>query len=615
MDQSPRSLPLWRQIQCETKLPDTNKRLACTRGFRFDGGTPEMTAIPLLEKMPPGLREFCACWKRELAVGLAILAVLAAPFLLRPSDSTAPSRYDRRLVIITPHNQKIRQEFGSAFARHWRKTTGETLYVDWRVQGTAEIATYLRSEYGAAFEHYWRRALGMPWNASIGRTVAMSFFNSRLTPGTGTLDSLTLEEQARRAFLESDVGIGVDLFFGGGTPDFTAQVANGALVQTSIDGKHGIPEIFKKHPEWFTDAVIPAKVSGETFYDPNKYWVGCCLSSLGIVYNRDVLRRLGVAKDPEQWTDLANPRLMGEIALSDPNKSGTVTKALEQLIQQQMHLEVEMHRKHPEPFKTDKQLVEAGIEAGWEKGLQLILRISANARYFTDAATKIPMEVAQGDAAAGMCIDFYGRSFEEQVRRPDGSTRVGFVAPLGGTSVSVDPVAMLRGAPEPGVATAFMEFVLSEEGQRIWNFQPGIPGGAEKTALRRMPVRRDFYTPANRAKMTDPKADPYEDAKSFSYEREWTASLFNVIRFLVRVTCVDIHREQREAWSVLAKYDFPPRAVAVFEDVRLINYSTAKAMAADLKKGDKELENKLARDRSSQFRDQYRRAMKMAKAG
>jgi ABC-type Fe3+ transport system substrate-binding protein len=574
-----------------------------------------MTATPLLEKMPPGLREFCVQWKRELAVALAILAVLAAPFLLRPSDSTAPSRYDRRLVIITPHNQKIRQEFGSAFAHHWRKTTGETLYVDWRVQGTAEISTYLRSEYGAAFEHYWRRALGMPWNAGIGRTVAMSFFNSRLNPGTGSLDSLPLEDQARRAFLESDVGIGIDLFFGGGTPDFQLQSSNGALVPTASDGKYGIPEIFKKHPDWFTDAVIPPAVSGETFYDPNKCWVGSCLSSLGIVYNRDVLRRLGVAKDPEQWTDLADPKLLGEIALSDPNKSGTVTKALEQLIQQQMHLEVAKHRKHPEPFKTDKQLVEAGIEAGWEKGLQLILRISANARYYTDAATKIPLEVSQGDAAAGMCIDFYGHSFEEQVRQPDGSTRVGFVAPVGGTAVSVDPMGMLRGAPEPKVATAFMEFVLSEEGQKIWNYMPGLPGGPEKSALRRMPLRRDFYTPANRAKMTDPKADPYEDAKSFSYEREWTGPLFNVIRFLVKVTCVDIHREQREAWQVLAKYDFPQRALAVFEDVRLINYATAKSISADLKKGDKELENKLARDRSSQFRDQYRRAMRMAKSG
>jgi iron(III) transport system substrate-binding protein len=356
-------------------------------------------------------------------------------------------------------------------------------------------------------------------------------------------------------------------------------------------------------------------VSGEPFYDPKQCWVGCCLSSLGIVYNRDVLRRLGMDRDPEQWSDLADPRLMGQIALSDPNKSGTVTKALEQLIQQQMHQAVSRHLRHPEPFKPSAQLVEEGIEDGWEKGLQLILRISANSRYFTDSATKIPLEVTQGEAAAGMCIDFYGRSFEEQVRRPDGSTRVGFVAPLGGSSVGVDPVGMLRGAPNPDVATAFMEFVLSEEGQRIWNGQPGSPGGPETAALRRMPVRRDFYTPANRSQMTDAKADPYEDAKSFSYEREWTGQLFSVIRFLVRVTCVDIHDEQREAWKVLAKHDFPKRAVAVFEDVKLINYKTAKELANALKRNDKELETKLARDQSSHFRDQYRRAMVMAQSG
>jgi len=160
-----------------------------------------------------------------------------------------------------------------------------------------------------------------------------------------------------------------------------------------------------------------------------------------------------------------------------------------------------------------------------------------------------------------------------------------------------------------------MEFVLSDEGQKLWDYLPGLPDGPEKVALRRMPVRRDFYTPEQRSKMADSTANPYEDAKSFTYEKDWTGPLFNVIRFLVQVTCVDIHDEQREAWKVLAVHDFPARAMNAFLDVKLIGYDTAREIADQLKKNDKETENRMARQRSAQFRDQYRRAKNMAVRG
>jgi len=72
------------------------------------------------------------------------------------------------------------------------------------------------------------------------------------------------------------------------------------------------------------------------------------------------------------------------------------------------------------------------VREGWPRGLASIQDISANARYYTDQSPKIPLEVTKGDAAAGMCIDYYGRSAEEKVRQPNGWSRVGFVAPMGG---------------------------------------------------------------------------------------------------------------------------------------------------------------------------------------
>ena len=87
-------------------------------------------------------------WRKELAVVLAMLLTMIGPFLLKPAQSTAPARYDRRLVIISPHHDRIREEFGHAFARYWKATKGETVFIDWRVPGgTSEIAMLMKSEY------------------------------------------------------------------------------------------------------------------------------------------------------------------------------------------------------------------------------------------------------------------------------------------------------------------------------------------------------------------------------------------------------------------------------------------------------------------------------------
>lgn len=541
--------------------------------------------------------------RSEVWIFAALLVTLAGPFLLQSSESTAPGVYDRRLVILSPHTEAVRKEIGRAFAKHWKARTGETLYLDWRIPGGAsEIALLLKSEFSSAFQYRWEGSWGRVWT----HEAATTFADPRSSP----------EAEARRRFLASDVGIGVDLLFGGGAYDFQQHAEAGFLVAASRDGHSGPLEVIRRHPEWFSERVIPASVGGEPFRDPQARWVGVVLASFGIVYNRDVLRRLGMAQAPTQWAELGDQRLADQVALSDPTKSGSVAKAFELIIQQQMHRAVSSLKAADDPAQNLAEREAAGVRQGWEAGLRLIQRISANARYFTDSAAKIPLEVARGDAAAGMAIDAYGRATEEFVRRADGGSRVGFIPPEGGTSLSVDPIALLRGAPDPALATAFIEFVLSSEGQQLWAFRAGAPGGPLDATLRRLPVRKDFYTDLNRRYMADADEDPYTRANSFTYRYEWTGPVFAAIRFLIRVMCVDTHQEQQAAWKGLRRAGFPAAALAVFHRLGGVSYEEARNTIVPVLQGrDKVQEVRLARQLADDFRRQYRQAARLAAAG
>ena len=310
---------------------------------------------------------------------------------------------------------------------------------------------------------------------------------------------------------------------------------------------------------------------------------------------------------PAAWSDLGRPEFLKQVALADPTKSGSAAKAFEMILQQQMQ-----ERVNAAP-EADR---EAALAAGWEDGLRIIQRASANARYFTDAGSKVPVDVSQGDAAIGMCIDFFGRFQSEAVKVGDAPSRLQYFTPAGGSSVGVDPIAMLRGAPNPDAAPRFIDFVLSIEGQKLWNFKVGAPGGPVRYALRRMPVRKELYAEEFRQFRSDPDVMPYEEAKLFTYHPAWTGHLFTTIGFIVRVVCLDPHDELVAAWKALIAAGFPPEATARFGDLTAVGYDVARdrirpALAAT----GRIAEVRLAKELGDHFRAQYREAARLAKEG
>ncbi len=537
-------------------------------------------------------------FKRTIILG-ALVAVVALPFVLRPRQA-APERSDLALVVITPHNEAIRSEFGRGFRQWYRARTGKTVRVDWRViGGTSDITRFLESEYIASFKNYWTGRLDRPWSAEI----QAGFSNPKLPASAPAV-----VREARQEFLASDVSCGIDLFFGGGSYDFIRQAAAGRLVPAHL---------LQTHPDWFGETAIPQSFSGEVYWDRQGLWFGNVLSTYGILYNRDSLARLGLDHPPERWSDLKDPRYAGEIALSDPTKSSSMAKAFENLIQQRIQ-QRRAELKSAAGGTMTPALETQALREGWIAGLQLIQLIGANARYFTDSAQKPPIDVSQGDCAAGICIDFYGRAQAEVTeKRGRGTGRLEFVTPQGGSVSSVDPIAVLRGAPNREVAEAFIEYTLTMEGQKLWNFKPGTPGGTVRFALRRLPLRPDFYAHEEwKVFRSDPDAAPFAEEEHLVYHPEWTGVIYREMAFVIGAMCLDAHDELAAAWREIVAAGMPPRAMARLSDMSLISYErTTGQIRQAFNSKDKVDEVRIASEIGAAFRRQYREAAELARAG
>ncbi len=540
---------------------------------------------------------------RNLCLFVLLAAVLALPFALRPRpEAGAAGAGDEKIVVISPHNEAIRHEFEAGFRRWHRERTGRDARLDWRlIGGTSEITRYLEGEYTASFQNHWTRTLGRPWSA----TVQAAFADGRLPK-----DAPPEAQAAREAFLASDAGCGIDVFFGGGAYDFISQARAGRLVALRGEGE--------ARPDWMNEEVVPVKHAGDDFRDPQGRWTGAVLSSFGIVYNRDALARLGLPA-PAAWADLTDPRYFGQVALADPTKSGSMNKAFENVVQQKIHQVVNARLSVARFASEDarKTAERAAVEEGWAEGLRLLQAISANARYFTDSAQKVPIDVAAGNCAAGMCIDFYGRQQAEALTRRAESDRVRYVSPAGGTVFSVDPIGLLRGAPNADGGKAFIDYVMSREGQRLWNQKPGTEGGPERYALRRLPVRKDAYgEPDEALRRSDPAENPYAIAEPLVYRSEWTGALFGELRFILRVMCLDAHPELRAAWREVRAAGSPPQALAALRDMDAVSYAESLGrIKTALRARDKVEELTLARELGARFRAQYARAIELARAG
>lgn len=449
---------------------------------------------------------------------LAFLLVLAAPFMMRalvlaPEAEAEPRDPDAlELRILTPHNQDIRRTFGEAFSAWHRARFGRRVTILYLTPGgTMDIVRYVRDAYDAARE-----------------------------PG---------------AALPPEAGVApvAELVWGGGDATFERELKP-YLKPVTL-------------PPGVLAAAFPAPdLNGIPLYDSADgapRWVGVALSSFGILYSPELYRTLKLPP-PLTWRDLTRAELDGWLALADPTRSGSAAIAYVLVVQRAMaDAEAAFFAAEPglarEAALADPRYRDA-LARGWKRGMQTLLLMAANARYFTDSASQPPNDVGNGEAAAAVAIDFYARVFQDQV----GEERLRYVAPAAATAITPDPIAVLYGVrgEREQLANRFIEFLLTPEAQRLWNLKPGQSPYVVRS-LRRLPIRRDVYR--DRRGWAD-DVDPFEQAGDFNLRPEWMQS-FRELRLVWAAAWIDSKTALDAAHRQILRVRDPARRAALLEQL------------------------------------------------
>ena len=179
---------------------------------------------------------------------------------------------------------------------------------------------------------------------------------------------------------------------------------------------------------------------------------------------------------------------------------------------------------------------------GWDRGWQIITALGANVRGFSSSGAQTPKNVALGEVAYGLAIDSYAWSQVRQV----GQDMIGYVMPENLTVVNGDAIAILKGAPNRRLAERFIDFVLSETGQKLWMLHLDEPDGPRQFELERFCVLPDLYPKIK--DRTSIQINPFTRQSSFVYNATKGSSRWAIINDLIGSLIIDPHDRLAATW-------------------------------------------------------------------
>lgn len=190
-----------------------------------------------------------------------------------------------------------------------------------------------------------------------------------------------------------------------------------------------------------------AKADGfrEGAIDPERYYFGSKLITTGIAYNTSAKMK------PTSWKDLAKPEFKGQISMPSPLYSGAAA------------IMVSAMTGHP--------------ELGWK----YFEALRANDTMTVAGNGAVLKAVASGEKSYGVLVDFMALNAKAQ------GSPIEFVFPEEGVSAVTEPVAILKTTGNAAAAKAFVDFILSDDGQKLAVSQGYVPAKTSMAPPATMP--------------------------------------------------------------------------------------------------------------------------------
>jgi iron(III) transport system substrate-binding protein len=190
-------------------------------------------------------------------------------------------------------------------------------------------------------------------------------------------------------------------------------------------------------------------------YDKGKTYFGTKLITTGIIVNRQARMK------PASWKDLLKPEAKGQVVLPSPLYSGAAA----------IHM--------------------AALTENPALGRDYYEKLARNGAVALRGNGSVLNAVAGGQKMYGIIVEFMALNAKAK------GSPVDFVFPAEGVSIVTEPTAILRGTKNPEAARAFVDFLLSKDGQELAVSQGYFParkdvkppaGFPDVAALKILPV-------------------------------------------------------------------------------------------------------------------------------
>jgi iron(III) transport system substrate-binding protein len=168
--------------------------------------------------------------------------------------------------------------------------------------------------------------------------------------------------------------------------------------------------------------------------DSPPYWTGMDAWVAAICFNTVEAEKLGLPK-PESWHDLLDPVYQGQVAMPNPNSSGTGFLDVSSWLQM------------------------FGEKEGWE----FMDGLHENVHHYTHSGSKPCRQAAAGEIPIGISFAFRAAKSKEQ------GAPIDVVIPSEGIGWDMEATAIVKGTDNPDAARTLVDWSVSEDANRMYN--------------------------------------------------------------------------------------------------------------------------------------------------